>query len=140
MPHEGCDGVLGVDGRLAELLAPEPPPAQPVEGPAWQYVLLHASVARLPGLAAVHALHAAGEACFEGPAPMDTRGVVLVVPDAATLDLVAAELTNAGVRYAMILEPDPPYNGSPTALGTMPVRDRTALQRILPKGRFPVCR
>lgn len=94
----------------------------------YQYIVLHESCRDHPGVIAVHAAHAAGESCYEGAAPTDTRVVALVAKDSADLDALAAELDAAGVRYALMRETDGVRAGQATALGTMPTRDRESVK------------
>lgn len=96
--------------------------------PHWQYIVLHRSVADKPGLAAVHAAHAAGESCFDGPAPADTHSAVLVAETSQDLYDLAERLRAAGIRHMLMNEPDAPYFGAATALGTTPTRDRATVR------------
>lgn len=83
----------------------------------YQYIVLHESVRDHPGVIAVHAAHAAGESCFLGAAPSDTRCVVLVAKDSDELKAAAAALEKAGVNHALIVETDGLRTGQATALG-----------------------
>ena len=98
------------------------------DSPPFQYIVLHESVRDHPGVIAVHAAHAAGEACFEGAAPSDTRVVVLIAKDSDELKDLAAALVEAGIRHALMVETDGIRTGQATALGTMPTRDRERLR------------
>lgn len=89
--------------------------------PPYQYVVLHESVRDHPGVIAVHAAHAAAESCFDGPAPSDTRVVVLVAPDSEALRTCAATLDRHNIRHALIVETDGLRAGQATALGVEPV-------------------
>jgi len=95
----------------------------------YQYVVLHDSCRDHPGVIAVHAAHAAGESCFDGPAPSDTRVVALVAKDSDELKALADDLTKAGIRHVLMLETDGIRAGQATALGTMPSMDR---ERVKP--------
>lgn len=46
----------------------------------------------------------------------------LAVPDEAALAALADRLEAAGVQFVRIHEPDPPWNGTLTALGIRPQR------------------
>ena len=110
------------------------------DGPPFQYIVLHESVRDHPGVIAVHAAHAAGESCFEGPALDDTRVVVLVAQDSEELVDLSRRLTEARVRHALIVETDGLRAGQATALGTMPTRDRTSVSVFFPREQFKVLR
>lgn len=111
---------------------------QVLPGAPYQYIVLHESVRDHPGVIAVHAAHAAGEACFDGPAPGDTRVVALVANSSDELRAVAEELTAAGLRHALIVETDGLRAGQATALGLPPVYDRATVRKYL--DRFKVLR
>lgn len=112
-----------------------------VEGtPHYQYIVLHQSLLDHKGMIAVHAAHAAGESCFSGPAPEDTRCVVLVAKDSDEILQLASELRDAYVIHRVIVETDGLRAGQATALGTMPIRDRDKLRNFFPRDRFPVLR
>lgn len=91
----------------------------------YQYIVLHGSLRYNAGIVAVQAAHAAGESCFDGPAPKETRVVALVAESAQDLIELAGRLQEAGIPHALICEPDEPYYGSATAVGVSPCeRDR----------------
>lgn len=100
--------------------------------PPYQYVVLHRSAAKDPGIAAVQGIHAATEAIGS---PMlgaltvspDTHVIVLVAEKSEDLVALAEKLSAAGVRHVLIREPDPPYNGAATAVGLAP-QDRDAVR------------
>lgn len=98
------------------------------ETPPYQYIVLHDSCRDHPGVIAVHAAHAAGEACFDGPAPPDTRVVVLVVKDSDAIEALSRDLAGAGIRHAIMRETDGIRAGQVTALGTTPSRDRQTIR------------
>lgn len=95
----------------------------------YQYIVLHESCLDHPGIIAVHAAHAAGESCFDGPASGDTRVVALVAKDSEDLRALASELEAAGIRYALMIETDGLRSGQATALGIAPTTDR---ERVRP--------
>ena len=109
-----------------------------LSGAPYQYVVLHESCRDHPGVSAVHAAHAAGEACFEGPAPADTRVVVLVAKDSEELIGLSLDLRTAGILHALMEETDGIRAGQVTALATMPSRDRAKVRPYFK--RFPVLR
>ena len=94
----------------------------------YQYIALHESLRDHPGAIAVHAAHAAGESSFDGPAPNDTRMVVLVVKSSEDLREAAARLTDVGIRHVLIVEDHGVRSGQVTALGVEPVRDERRAQ------------
>lgn len=107
-------------------------------GAPYQYIVLHESCRDHPGVVAVHAAHAAGESCFEGAAPADTRVVVLVARDSDDLRALATDLTKAGIRHALMVETDGLRAGQATALGTMPTENREAIRPFV--ARFKLLR
>lgn len=54
----------------------------------------------------------------------------------AALLTVERELQRRGIAHVSIREPDPPHNGALTAIGLMPVRDRSAVKPTL--ARLPL--
>jgi len=45
-------------------------------------------------------------------------------------------LAEHGIRFELITEPDPPFNGAATAIGVYPVNDRTKLRKTLKRLRL----
>lgn len=80
-------------------------------------------------------VHASGESVV-GSVPPGTHAVVLAVPDVKSLLQVRLDLEEAEIPHTLICEPDPPWNGSPTAIGLRPTSDRRAVRRVL--GRLPL--
>lgn len=81
------------------------------------------------GAAAAQIVHAAGESSPGNVGP-DTFAVVLTAPDSAALEHVANQLRAMGLKPVLICEPDPPYNGAPTALGVY-APDRSVVRGML---------
>jgi peptidyl-tRNA hydrolase len=84
------------------------------------------------GFLAAQIVHAAGESSQEN-LDSGTNAVVLSVKTEAALMVIERQLQKLGVRHVAIREPDPPYNGSLTAIGLMPLRDRSVVKSILSK-------
>jgi len=80
------------------------------------------------GVLAAHVCHAAGES---GPAPLGSIAVVLGVPNEAELNAVAKRLAAAGVLHVPIHENAGPFAGQATAIGVMPISDRTAIRKVV---------
>lgn len=80
------------------------------------------------GVLAAHVCHAAGES---GPAPLGSIAVVLGVPNETELRAVGARLKAAGVLHVAIHENAGPYAGQATALGIVPIYDRTAVRKVV---------
>ena len=99
----------------------------------YQYIVLHESLRDHVGVVAVHAAHAAGEACKNGPAPGDTHVVALVANGSTALESAAARLAEAKIAHALIVETDGVRAGQATALGVEPVwnRARETVREIL---------
>lgn len=89
------------------------------------------------GFLASQVTHAAGESS-PGNLPEGTYAVVLAVPDIRGLLDVRDALEGSGVPYKLIVEPDAPYNGAPTAIGVVPTQDRRKVRKVL--GRLPLLR
>ncbi len=87
------------------------------------------------GFLAAQIVHAAGESVSKN-LPPNTNAVVLSVDSEAELLAVAKQLQLAGVPHVSIHEPDPPYNGAFTAIGIVPVKDRSMVKKIL--SRLPL--
>jgi peptidyl-tRNA hydrolase len=82
------------------------------------------------GFLAAQIVHAAGESSNENLRP-GTNAVVLSVLTEAALLLVERQLQKLGIAHVSIREPDAPYNGELTAIGLMPLADRSKVKPIL---------
>lgn len=94
-------------------------PVAPAKAP----VLYHYGIVRadLPTITqTVQLYHAAGESS-PGKLPKGTFARVLQVADEAALKAIGWELFRAGVKIAMVFEPDEPWNGQLMAIGVEPV-------------------
>jgi peptidyl-tRNA hydrolase len=80
------------------------------------------------GVLAAHVAHAAGES---GPAPSGSIAVVLGVPNEAELLAIAARLTARGVTHVLIYENAGTWSGQATAIGVLPVTDRSTTRKAL---------
>lgn len=103
----------------------------------YQYIVLHQSLKNHVGALACQAAHAAGESCFDGPAPGDTHVCALVAETSADLVLLSLVLVEAGIKHVLINEPDEPYNGAATAVGIAP-QDREVVRPFV--AQFKVLR
>lgn len=81
-------------------------------------------------MAAAQIVHAAGES-VKSPLPKGTHAIVLAVPNEAQLVRISESLTHAHIEHVLIEESDPPFTGERTAIGIRPVRDRSAVKRVL---------
>ena len=91
-------------------------------GKKYQYILVHRSLRDYPGALACQVAHAASAM----PAP-DAWAAALIVETAEKMRQLQRQFVAEGVGSYLVLEPDPPYNGSPTVLVTAPVeRERVA--------------
>jgi hypothetical protein len=86
-----------------------------------QYIVVHRSTKNLPGVLACQTAHAAGEAIRKAPVSSDTRVVALVAEKSEDLEQLSQSLTAAGIHSVLIREPDAPYYGAATALGSEPL-------------------
>lgn len=86
-----------------------------------QYIVLHRSCATHVGVAAVQAAHAAGESIRNAPISNETTVVALVAETSEDIVKLGAELELAGIHHVIVREPDIPYQGAATALGTEPM-------------------
>lgn len=77
-------------------------------------------------------MHAVGESIAEEHPP-GTNAVVLQVPNEHELRLIAKHLSLAGVKHTLIQEVDPPYAGQCTAIGVVPMVDRSVIKPIVSK-------
>lgn len=100
---------------------PPRPLAPAVRHSLTQYVVLHRSAAKHPGVLAAQAIHAAGESIRTAPVPSSTYAVALVADTSADLEQLSEVLKANGIHHVLIREPDPPYNGAATALGVEPM-------------------
>lgn len=75
-------------------------------------------------------VHAAGESS-PGEIPEGTNAVVLSVPDEPSLLAIESKLRRAAVGHITIREPDAPWDGAATAIGLVPVADRSRVKRVL---------
>lgn len=120
--------------RVSSLGPPStvpPEPAVPSESsssaaPKTHYVIVREDLPK--GVLAAHVCHAAGES---GPAPPGSIAVVLGVESEAQLIRIAGRLTARGVLYVLIRENAGPYSGQVTAIGVMPISDRTAVRKVV---------
>lgn len=97
-------------------------------GPRFHYVVVRDD---LPlGFLTAQVVHAAGESS-PGDLHPGTNAVVLAVPNEAALLEIERKLSHAGIRHVAIREPDKPWNNALTAIGLVPVDDRSAIKRLL---------
>ncbi len=75
-------------------------------------------------------MHAAGES-IQGPLPPNTNAVVLAVDNEHQLREIAAKLSIQGVPHILIRETDEPYAGQCTAIGVVPLEDRSKIKKIV---------
>jgi hypothetical protein len=74
--------------------------------------------------------HAAGES-IEKELPPGTNAVVLECENETQLRGIAKKLSLAGIPHIPIQEIDPPWNGQMTAIGCVPLNDRSVIKKIL---------
>jgi hypothetical protein len=60
-----------------------------------------------------------------------TNAVVLDARSEPGLAVVARKLAIAGIPHVVIHEPDEPYCGAMTAIGVVPLKDRSAIKKIV---------
>lgn len=84
------------------------------------------------GFLAAQIVHAAGESS-PGNIDFGTNAVVLSVLTEAALAVIERQLQRAGIQHVAIREPDAPYNGALTAIGLVPIRDRSKVKPLLNK-------
>lgn len=78
-----------------------------------------------PGAKFAQLAHAAGESFKCRGSPIYV--VVLGVPDENALLKMERKIQRAKIKYHLITEPDPPFNGEATAIGVEPIeRNRVA--------------
>lgn len=87
------------------------------------------------GFQAAQICHAAGESVSFN-LPPNTNAVVLGVESEDELCDIGRRLVQAGIRHVPIYEPDPPYYGQHTAIGIVPVEDRSVVKKII--GKLPL--
>lgn len=100
-----------------------PTKSEPVAAPAKAPVLYHYGITRadLPTITqTVQLFHAAGESS-PGKLAKGTFARVLQVADEAALKEIGWKLFSAGVKIAMVFEPDAPWNGQLMSIGVEPV-------------------
>lgn len=86
----------------------------------YQYIVLHQSCRKYPGVAAAQAAHAAAESIRRLPVSDQTHVCVLVADTSDMIESLATRLAADGVHHVVIREPDAPYNGAAVALGMEP--------------------
>lgn len=96
---------------------------------------MHKSCKNLPGVLVCQAAHAAGEAIRVTPVPSNTRVCALVADKSEELEALSEQLSAAGIHHVLIREPDAPYFGAATALGSEPLH-RNWLSLTLLISRF----
>lgn len=62
--------------------------------------------------------------------------MVLSVLSESALAVIARQLQKLGIPHVAIREPDPPYNGALTAIGIVPIQDRSIVKPLL--ARLPL--
>lgn len=82
------------------------------------------------GFQAAQIVHAAGST-GSLELPINTNAVVLSVPAEQHLRLIAKHLGISGIPHVCICEVDPPYDGQLTAIGILPLTDRTKIKKLL---------
>lgn len=87
------------------------------------------------GFLASQVVHASGETS-PGNLAEGTYAVVLAVPGIKELLNVRRDLEDYGIPHKLIVEPDAPHNGAPTAIGLTPTKDRRKVRKVL--GRLPL--
>lgn len=75
-------------------------------------------------------VHAAGES-ITSPLPPNTNAVVLCVETEPKLLEVAKALALSEIAHVVIREVDVPFDGQTTAIGVVPIEDRTKVKKIL---------
>lgn len=56
--------------------------------------------------------------------------MVLCVSSEAALLVIERKLARSGIKHVSIREPDEPHCGALTAIGIMPVEDRTEIRKL----------
>jgi len=100
------------------------------EPPPYQYIVLHASCAKRPGVAAAQAAHAATQSLQNVPVDERLHVVILVCESSAELEQLGSDLKLVGIPHSVVHEPDEPYNGAATAVGIAPM-DRLLVQSFV---------
>lgn len=77
-------------------------------------------------------MHAVGES-IQVEHPPGTNAIVLQVSTEHELRQIAKKLSLTGVKHTLIQEVDPPYAGQCTAIGIVPLYDRSLIKPILSK-------
>jgi len=65
--------------------------------------------------------------------PPGTNAIVLSVSSERELRQIAKKLSLTGVKHTLIQEVDPPYAGQCTAIGVVPLIDRSIIKPIVSK-------
>lgn len=78
---------------------------------------------------AAQIVHASGESIKEKLTP-NTNAVVLSVKDETELQSIQKRLSLEGVPHVPIVEIDLPYTGQMTAIGIVPLSDRSKVKKI----------
>lgn len=73
--------------------------------------------------------HASGESIIEKLTP-NTNAVVLSAKDETHLRSIEKKLSLEGVPHVPIIEIDFPYSGQMTAIGVVPLSDRSKVKKI----------
>lgn len=87
------------------------------------------------GLQAAQITHAAGESArLSETLPAGTHAVTLHIHDEAAINELGRTLSSAGIKYASIVENDPPYENQLMAIGLSPQVRTPLIKKIL--GRY----
>ena len=81
------------------------------------------------GFQAAQIVHGAGES-IRSPLPPETSAIVLEVRDESHLLTIAKQLQLHGVPHVLIREIDAPFTGQCTAIGVVPLTDRSKVKKI----------
>lgn len=111
---------------LEQLFAPND--EDPV---TFQYILLHTGAKNRVGVAVAQGVHAGNECLMTTPGGLHNgpvnvvstknRVYILEAPDSQTLMELSTKLREADFQHCIVVEPDEPWNGAATALGTSPL-------------------
>lgn len=75
-------------------------------------------------------VHAAGESAIPD-LPPNTNAVVLDAVNETNLRQLAKKLQLAGIPHTVIQEVDPPFDGQVTAIGIVPLEDRSQIKKFV---------